>query len=218
MTLTDLQEPDVKLIHRGTGALSDAETLALILAGLDPAKKAHRLLEMTGYNYHQLARYTYEELKGFGLSHLQAIRLIAVIEFAKRKGLHMTQNDDKQVKSSHDAAELVKPLLVDLDHEEVWVLLLNRQNRVIKTFQASKGGISGSVCDSRIIYREAVLLLASGVILAHNHPSGNLSPSDSDIRLTQQVKEAGRVFNIQLLDHIIIAGAEYYSFADSGLI
>ena len=107
---------------------------------------------------------------------------------------------------------------MDLPHEEFWVLLLNRAHRVIKKKRVSEGGVSGTVADPKIIYKMALEELASGVIVAHNHPSGNLTASQSDIDLTKKLKEAGRFLEVQLLDHLIIAGSKYYSFADEGII
>jgi DNA repair protein RadC len=110
------------------------------------------------------------------------------------------------------------PYFADLTHEEFFCILLNRANKVIKIDQVSKGGISGTVTDVRIILKNAVLLTASGVIVAHNHPSGNLNPSESDIKITSKIKEAGNLLDIQLLDHLIIYDSDYYSFADNGAL
>jgi DNA repair protein RadC len=106
----------------------------------------------------------------------------------------------------------------DLPHEESWILFLNRANRVTGRMKISQGGVSGTVTDVRIVMKKAIESLASGLVICHNHPSGNNSPSDSDIRITQKIKEAGALMDIQLLDHLIIAGKEYYSFADNGAL
>jgi DNA repair protein RadC len=114
--------------------------------------------------------------------------------------------------------EILKSDLLDLSHEQFWVVLLNRANRVIRKVQISQGGVAGTVADPKIIFKSALDDLASGVILAHNHPSGNLSPSQADITLTQKLKEGGRLLEIQVLDHLIVGGHKYFSFADEGLL
>jgi DNA repair protein RadC len=119
---------------------------------------------------------------------------------------------------SSDAFELVKGDLMDLHHEEFWVILLNRSGRLIRKQQISLGGVHGTVADPKIIFKTALDALASGIIVAHNHPSGNLTPSQQDINLTKKLKEAGQLLEIQLLDHVIVAGKKYFSFADEGLL
>lgn len=216
-TLTELQEPDAKLLYMGRGALTDNDIMSLILAGTDNKVKASRVLQASSNNFDHLSRFCYNDLKGFGLSHLQAIRTIAVIEFAKRMSVHRSMDNMEVIRSSADINSLIAPIIEDLEHEEFWVILLNRANRVIKKIKISQGGVSGTVTDVRIVLRECVNELASGFIACHNHPSGNNSPSDSDIRITQKLKEAGALLDVQMLDHLIIArGNSYYSFADNG--
>ena len=123
-----------------------------------------------------------------------------------------------QIKCSKDVFDLIGPTLSDLPHEEFWILFLNRSNKVISRMKLSQGGISGTVTDVRIVMKKAIENLASGIIVCHNHPSGNLNPSESDSRITNKIKEAGLLLDIQLLDHLIIIDKEYYSFADNGLI
>ena len=130
----------------------------------------------------------------------------------------MIKRELKQIKCSGDVKDLLAPYFADLTHEEFFCIFLNRANKVIKIDQVSKGGISGTVTDVRIIIKNAVLLTASGVIVAHNHPSGNLNPSESDIKITTKIKEAGNLLDIQLLDHLIIYDSDYYSFADNGVL
>ncbi|HRR94201.1 MAG TPA: JAB domain-containing protein, partial [Bacteroidales bacterium] len=126
--------------------------------------------------------------------------------------------DTVQIKSSRDVFELINPMLADLKHEEFWILFLNRSNRVINRMKLSQGGISGTVTDVRIVMKKAIEFLASGIIVCHNHPSGNLNPSESDSKITQKIREAGNLMDIQLLDHLIISERDYYSFADNGLL
>lgn len=215
--LADLQEPDVKLLYNGSHALSDSETLSLILAGLKPAEKVGKLLASVSFNFTELGKYNYYELKNFGLSHLQAIRLIAVIEFSRRKALQIA-DAVLTIRQSKDASDIFQPLVGELDHEQFWILFLDRANHVLRRSKLSQGGMNETITDVRMILREALLIKASGIIVCHNHPSGNPNPSDSDITITKKIKQAGAMMDIQLLDHIIICKKEYYSFADNGNI
>jgi DNA repair protein RadC len=211
----ELQEPDAKLLYMGRSALSDKDIMSLILAGSDNKSKADKLMTASNFNFDGLSKYCYTDLKAFGLSHLQAIRCIAVIEFAKRMNIHRV-DEQIQIRSSADIFTFMSPILSDLDHEEFWAVLLNRANRIIKKVKISQGGISGTVTDIRILFKHAINELACGLVVCHNHPSGNTSPSDADIRITQKIKETGNIMDIQVLDHIIIAKSEHYSFADNG--
>jgi len=217
LTFMELNEPSVKLAQSGPAFLSDLETLSLILSGVDPAEKAGRLLQACEYDYSELSRYSYTELINFGLSHLQAVRLIAMIEFSRRKSIQQA-TERKVIKCSRDAYEILSPLLSDLDHEQFFVLYLNRANKVIKYERISQGGMAGTVTDVKIILRKGLENKANGLILFHNHPSGNLNPSESDSLITKKIKEASALMDIQTLDHIIISGKDFYSFADNGLI
>jgi DNA repair protein RadC len=143
--------------------------------------------------------------------------LLAALELGRRKSSATALKKDK-ITSSADAAALLQPHLSDLSHEEFWVLYLNRANQRIAMTAISKGGVNGTVVDPKIIFREALEQKASSIILFHNHPSGNTNPSEADIQLTKKVKEAGKNLEISVLDHLIIAGATFYSFADEGLL
>jgi DNA repair protein RadC len=140
-----------------------------------------------------------------------------VIAASTRAGLSL-QVSIPSLPAATDVYELLKSELTDIPHEEFWILLLNRANRVIKKTQISQGGVSGTVADPKIIFKVALEELASGVILAHNHPSGNLSASQADMDLTRKLKEAGKLLEIQVLDHLIVGGLKYFSFADEGLL
>ena len=217
LNFMQLNEPSIKLVHSGTGALSDLETLSLILAGVDPASKADRLLNACNYDFSELARYSYQDLVNFGLSHLQAVRLIAMIEFSRRKAIQLAK--EKQViKCSRDVFEILSPVLSELDHEEFFVLYLNRANKIIKYERISQGGMSGTVTDIKIILRKGLENKASGLILCHNHPSGNLNPSEADSAITKKIKEASALMDMPTIDHIIIGNRDFFSFADNGII
>jgi DNA repair protein RadC len=217
LNFMELNEPSVKLAQSGPGALSDLETISLILSGVDPADKAGRLLNACEYDFAELSRYSYADLLNYGLSHLQAVRLIAMIEFSKRKGMQETKQREV-IKCSRDVFDIFSPLLSDLDHEQFYALFLNRGSRVLKYERISQGGMAGTVTDVKIILRKALENKASGMILCHNHPSHNNNPSEADLSITKKIKEAAALMDIQVMDHIIIAGKDFYSFADNGHI
>lgn len=207
---------DYKILNRGTSAVTDSELISLLLGEKVP-EQSRKVLSLCDNNLNELGKYTYHDLKRLGLTHMKIMNLIATFELGRRRKL-AEAIERPQIKSSRDVFDLLSPILSDLPHEEFWVLMLNRSNKVIGRVKLSQGGISGTVTDVRVIMKKAIELLASGLIVSHNHPSGNLSPSESDTRITQKIKESGALLDIQLLDHIIIADKEYYSFADNGLI
>lgn len=214
--------PREKLLLKGTAALSDAELIAILLGSgtstLSAVDLAKNILSSVNNNIHDLGRITATDLmKVKGIGEAKAITIIAALELGRRR--KETDEEEKpKITSSRDAYLLIRPHLTDLPYEEFWVLMLNRANRVIRKHQVSQGGVAGTVADPKIIFKTALGELASGIIVAHNHPSGNLTASQADIDLTKKLKEAGRLLEIQLLDHIIVAGQKYFSFADEGLL
>jgi DNA repair protein RadC len=214
--------PREKLVLKGKFSLSDAELIAILLGSGTPTLSAvdlaKRILQNSGNDLHALAMLSVKEMmKIKGIGEAKAIAIVAAMELGRRrKELEVLQKP--KITSSHSVYEILKSDLLDIPHEEFWVLLLNRANRVIKKVRISQGGVSGTVVDPRIIFKLAVEALASGIIVAHNHPSGNLTASQADILLTQKLKEGGKLLEIQVLDHVIIAGQKYFSFADDGLI
>jgi DNA repair protein RadC len=214
--------PREKLMLKGTGSLSDAELIAILLgsgtAKLSAVELSKIILQHVNNNLNDLAKLTVKDLiKIKGIGEAKAITIIAALELGRRrKG--QEQDDKPKLTSSHSAFELIQGDLIDLPHEEFWVILVNRAHRFIKKKKVSEGGVAGTVADPKIIFKLALEELATGVILVHNHPSGNLHPSQSDLDLTKKIKEAGKVLEIQLLDHLIIAGKAYYSFADDGAL
>lgn len=214
--------PREKLLLKGTQALSDAELIAILIgsgtAKLSAVDVAKLILQNTSNSLHELARLSVKDLmKMKGIGEAKAITIVAALELGRRRR-ELEVDEKPKVNSSIDSFNLLKGDLMDLPKEEFWVLLLNRANRVIKKKRVSEGGVSGTVADPKIIFKLALEELASGIVVAHNHPSGNLNASQSDIELTRKLKEAGKFMEIQLLDHIIVAGAKYLSFADEGLI
>ncbi len=214
--------PREKLLLKGTAALSDAELIAILLgtgtASMSAVDVAKSMLQQAGNNLDDLARFTVKDLmKIKGIGEAKAIAIVSALELGRRRK-DSGATDRSKIAVSKDAYDLLRGDLMDIPHEEFWVLLLNRANRVIKKHKISLGGVHGTVADPKIIFKTALEELASGIIVAHNHPSGNLTPSQQDIDLTRKLKEAGKLLEIQLLDHLIVAGKQYYSFADEGLL
>lgn len=214
--------PREKLLLKGKAALSDAELIAILLStgtsNLSAVDLAKNILQAVNNDLNELARLTVKDLmKIKGIGEAKAIRVISALELGRRRKDFQAE-ERPRIGGSADAFEILKAELLDIPHEAFWIILLNRANRVIRKHQISQGGVSGTVADPKIIFKVAVEELASGIILAHNHPSGNLTASQADIDLTKKLKESGKLLDIQVLDHIIIAGKKYFSFADEGLL
>ncbi len=214
--------PREKLLRKGTSALSDAELIAILIGSGTPAMSAvevaKKIIQPVGNNLHELARLSIKDLmKVKGIGEAKAISIVAALELGRRRK-DQEPEEKPRISGSKDAYDLIYRDVMDLRHEEFWVLLLNRANRMIKKKRVSEGGVSGTVADPKIIFKLALDELASGLIVVHNHPSGNLVASQSDIDLTKKLKEAGKFLEVQLLDHLIIAGQKYYSFADEGVL
>jgi DNA repair protein RadC len=213
--------PREKLILKGRSSLSDAELIAILLgsgtATMSAVDLAKRILLCADNNMNRLAQLTVKDLiKIKGVGEAKAITIIAALELGRRR--KDSDTDKPTITSSKQAFDLLRSDLTDIPHEEFWVILLNRGNRVIRKQKISLGGVAGTVADPKIIFKFALDELASGIILAHNHPSGNLKASVADHDLTRKLKEGGRLLDIQILDHLIIAGNQYLSFADEALL
>ena len=214
--------PREKFIQNGTASLSDAELLAILISSGTKDKSAvdlgRELLGIANNNLNNLGKLTIADLRkvrGIGIA--RAVTIAAALELGRRRKLSEVQYVP-QIRSSKDVSDIFQPLQADLLHEEFWILFLNRSNKVISRMKLSQGGISGTVTDVRLVMKKAIECLASGIIVCHNHPSGNLNPSESDSKITQKIKEAGNLMDIQLLDHLIISDKDYYSFADNGVL
>ncbi len=214
--------PREKLLLKGTYSLSDAELIAILIgsgtSSLSAVDVGKKIMQSVANNLDALAKLSVKDLmKVKGIGEAKAISIVAALELGRRR--KDTEPTEKpKISTSSDAHNLIKGDLMDLPHEEFWVLFLNKANRVIKKKRVGEGGVSGTVADPKIIFKLALEELASGIVVSHNHPSGNLIPSQSDRDLTKRLKEAGKLLEIQLLDHIIVAGQKYFSFADDGLI
>lgn len=214
--------PREKLLTKGTLVLSDAELVAILLgtgtSTVSAVELAKQVLQTVDYNLHELARLSVNDLmKVKGIGEAKAIAIIAALELGRRRK-DLGIDEKTRISGSRDCFELLKGHLQDIPHEEFWILLLNRANRLIRKCQISQGGVAGTVADPKIIFKLAISELASGIVLAHNHPSGNLTASQADISLTKKILEAGKLLEIQVLDHLIVAGQKYFSFADEGIL
>ncbi|MBK8413179.1 MAG: DNA repair protein RadC [Bacteroidetes bacterium] len=216
----EADRPREKLMNQGRNALSDSELLAILIRSGTKKETAvelsRRILNSVSNDLMQLSRLSISDFMKFkGMGEVKAITVIAALELGRRRRSAEAVQLVK-VTSSKTVADLFIPLLSDLNHEEFWVLLLNRANNIIGKHQISKGGLSGTVVDSKVIFKLALESSSSSIIMCHNHPSGNHKPSDADLSLTKRIVEAGKVLDISVLDHLIIAGELYYSFADEG--
>lgn len=213
--------PREKLLKRGKQNLSDVELLAILIGSGTRKETAvglsQRILKSVENNLNELGKVSIAELMRFnGIGEAKAITIAAALELGRRRQLS-DYIDRPQILSSKDGYHCIAPILMDLNHEEFWIILLNRANKVIGKEQISAGGVSGTVVDAKIIFRKALEVApASSIILCHNHPSGNRNPSQADIDLTKKLKKAGETLDILVLDHLIIAENSYYSFADEG--
>ncbi|NUM31706.1 MAG: DNA repair protein RadC [Bacteroidetes bacterium] len=217
----DDEKPREKLVLKGKSSLSNAELIGILLSTGTKTKSAvdlgRELLELAQNDLNLLARFNVNEIKKIkGIGVAKAITVIAAIELASRRKLE--EAIKQKVNSSKQAFEILEPLISDNQYEEFWILLLNRANKLISCRQISEGGISGTVVDTRKIFKIALEENACSIIIAHNHPSGNLQPSESDKSITKKIKESGVIIDIKLIDHLIIANNKYFSFADEGLV
>lgn len=214
--------PREKLLNKGRLVLTDAELIA-ILIGSGSKKEtavelAKRILAQFNNNLNVLAKLSVADLMKFkGIGEAKAISIVAALELGRRRNETEILKREK-ITSSKDIFEIFRPQFLDLSHEEFHVLLLNRSNTIIKKEFISRGGVSGTVVDVKIIFKTAVENLASSIILCHNHPSGNLKPSSEDISLTKKIKEVGALLEMPVLDHVIFCDSGYFSFADEGML
>lgn len=212
--------PREKLQARGTAAVTEAELIAILLGSGTPTATAvdlaRHVMHIANDSLDRLARMTFTDLiKIKGIGEARAITIMAAFELGRRRKNYPEQ-EQVRVTGSADAFEVLQRDLMDLPHEEFWVLLLNKANILIKKQRVSMGGVSTTIADPKIIFKLALDELATTIIVAHNHPSGSPSPSHTDLELTRKLKYAADMLEINLLDHIIIAGRRYYSFSDEG--
>lgn len=214
--------PREKLLLKGKAVLSDAELIAILIGSGSRNETAvelsKRILQQNNNDLALLGRQSVKQLTQFkGIGEAKAISIVAALELGKRRR-EVDGPVINKIKCATDAFNLMQPILADLLHEEFWVMFLNNANHVLHKGQISKGGMTATVVDTRIIFKQALEQNATALILFHNHPSGNLNPSDADKSITKKIIEAGKTLDIQVLDHIIITEKHFFSFADEGLL
>lgn len=212
--------PREKLVLKGKSSLSNAEILAIIIGSgnkkLTAVDLSKQILSHYKDDLQTLGKSSVKELQRFsGIGEAKAIAIVAALELGRRRQITNIKTKPKIV-TSQDAYKCLKGTMEDLDHEVFKIILLNRGNRVMKIEVISIGGVSGTVVDPKVIFKKALEVQASSIILSHNHPSGNLTPSQADLSVTKRLIQAGDTMDIKVLDHIIISEKGYYSFADEG--
>ena len=220
--LAEDDRPREKFLLKGKNAVSDAELLAIIMGSgsrnESVVELARRILDSVGNNFHELSKLSLQDLMKFkGVGEAKAISIATALEIGRRRASQEVP-ERKEIGKSLDAYEIFRPYLSDLNTEEFWAIFLNQKNKVIQTKQLTSGGISSSIVDVRVLYKTAIEVFAVGIIVAHNHPSGNLKPSQEDLKITKQISDAGNILNIKLLDHLILSQTSYFSFADENLL
>lgn len=214
--------PREKFLLKGKSTLSDSELLAILIGSGSRNESAvqlcRRILASTNNNLNALGKLTVQQLIQFkGIGEAKAISIAAALELGRRRRIEDTVVLSK-ITSSKAVFDLMQPLIGELLHEEFWVLYLNNANKVIYKTQISKGGITGTVVDSRVVFKVAFEHNATAIILSHNHPSGKLVASQADIQLTKNLQQAGKILEIHILDHVIVTEKGYFSFADEGML
>lgn len=225
MTIKFLAEDDrprEKFLLKGKNSLSDSELLAIIMGSgsrdESALELARKILASVNNNWHQLSLLSSKDLMKFkGVGEVKAISIIAALEIGKRRSVQEIPYRPI-ISNSGDAYLILKSHLSDLRTEEFWAVFLNQSNKVVHISKLTQGGISQSIVDVRILFKTALDHFSTGIIIAHNHPSGSLKPSTEDLNITEKIKDAGSTLSIQLLDHIIITQDTYFSFSDEGLL
>jgi DNA repair protein RadC len=214
--------PREKMVLKGKQALSDAELLAILIGSGSREHSAVELckilLQRVNNNLNDLARCSIDDLQKLkGIGEAKAITIAAALELGRRRKPE-SLDEKPTIKSSKDAAQILQPLLADETIEHFYLLHLNRANKLLKTECISQGGTSGTVADAKIIFKKALEAGASSIILCHNHPSGNLKPSEADIQLTKKLVASGKLIDIEVHDHLIVANTGWFSFQDEGML
>ena len=219
---SEADRPREKLLVKGKVSLSDSELLAILIGSGNREESAvalcKRILVSVENNLNNLTKLSVSQLQDFkGIGEAKAISIVAALELGRRKRGEAEVKLDK-ILSSKSVFEIMQPIIGDLQHEEFWVLYLNNSNKIINKQQLSKGGITGTMVDIRIVMKKALEVSATAIILCHNHPSGTLIVSTADKNITQKIQQAALSLDIKLLDHIIITEREYTSFSDKGIL
>ncbi|WP_028376366.1 RadC family protein [Leeuwenhoekiella sp. MAR_2009_132] len=214
--------PREKLLSKGKDALTDAELVAILIGSGSRNESAvalsKRILASVDNNLNALGKLSIDQLLKFkGIGEAKGVTIAAALELGRRRRLEDVA-EVKKISGSHSVFELLQPVLGELEHEEFWILYLNNANKVLSMHQLSKGGMTGTLVDVRLVFKKALETGAVSIILAHNHPSGALKPSQADKNITEKLKNASQSLDIKVLDHLIITEKAYFSFADEGLL
>lgn len=219
---SDDDKPREKLVHKGKSILSNAELIAILIGSGSRDESAvelsKRILASVNNNLNDLGKLSVKQLTQFkGIGEAKAVTIVAALEIGRRR---RGEGEEKivSITNSKSVFELLQPNLGELEHEEFWIIFLNNSNKILHTTQLSKGGITGTLVDVRLVMKQALELGAIGIILAHNHPSGTLKPSIADKEITQKLMTAAQMLDIKVLDHVIITQKGYFSFADEQIL
>jgi len=220
--LAEDDRPREKFLQKGKNSLSDSELLAIIMGSGSKdetaVELARKILTSVNNSWQHLSMLSAKDLMKFkGIGEVKAISIAVALEIGRRRASQEIP-EKSLIANSNDAYAILKNHLSDLRTEEFWAIFLNQSNKVIHISQLTHGGISQSIVDVRILFKTALDHFSTGIIIAHNHPSGGLKPSKEDLSITQKIKEGGKTLSIQLLDHLIITQDSYFSFSDEGLL
>ena len=215
-------KPREKLMLKGKGVLSDAELIAILIGSGSRNESAvqlsKRIIASVNHNLNALGKLSLKQLMEFkGIGEAKAITIQAALELGRRRRAEEAV-ELTRITSSKVVFDIMHPIIGELNHEEFWILYLNNSNKVTYKGQLSKGGMTATIVDIRLVYKMAIEQNATGIILVHNHPSGALKPSEADIQMTKKIKQAGETLEIKVLDHLIITETSYYSFIDEGIL
>jgi len=215
-------KPREKLMNKGKASLSDAELIAILIGSGSRNESAvqlsKRILSSVDNNLNALGKLSLRQLMNFkGIGEAKAISIQASMELGRRRRAEEAI-ELKKITSSKSIFEMMQPIIGELPHEEFWIIYLNNSNKVVSKSQLSKGGITGTLVDVRLVFKNAIEIGAVSIILIHNHPSGALKPSEADKQITRKLKLAGESLDIKILDHLIITETNYFSFADEGIL
>lgn len=214
--------PREKMLLKGRAALSDAELISILVSSGSREDSAvslsKKILALSGNSLNDLGKLSIADLKKIkGIGEAKAVKIVAALELGRRRKEEAFP-EPARIQTSKDSFRFFEPILADLPNEEFWVMLLNSRSKMVGYKRISEGGVNATIADAKIIFKYALEHLATSVVLCHNHPSGNKEPSESDIMLTQKLKRAGKLLEISIVDHIIIADKSYFSFADAGIL
>lgn len=215
-------KPREKLMNKGRQVLSDAELIAILIGSGSRNESAvelsKRILSSVDNNLIALGKLSLQQLMKFkGIGEAKAVSILALTELGRRRK-NVNCPELKKITSSQSIFEMMQPIIGELPHEEFWIIYLNNSNKVISKSQLSKGGITGTVVDVRLVFKTAIEIGAVNIVLSHNHPSGTLHPSEADKQITHKLKIAGESLDIKILDHLIVTESNYFSFADEGIL